>query len=112
MNPEIIGIVGARQPKRKPPIRADLIFQPLLIHGVDVERRIGEHEIKFAGGSVRVIVVADGLLDVAFQAMHGKVHPAQVACGTLFFLTVNRQFLGRTFLVLGHEPRGLHKHTA
>ena len=46
LNPEVIGVVGARQAKRKPAICANLIFQPLFIHGVDVERRIGEDEIK------------------------------------------------------------------
>ena len=44
--------------------------------------------------------------------MHGKVQLAQVAGGALFLLFVNRQFLGRAFLVLGHEPRRLHKNTA
>ena len=37
MDPQVVGIVGARQAKRKAPARSDHVFEPLLVHGVDVD---------------------------------------------------------------------------
>ena len=107
LNPQIIRVVGARQAERKAAARADGIFQPLLVHGIDVERRIGEHEVEFAGGFVRVVVVAVDVAavpDFAFQAVNGEVHAAE-ASGFIGFLdAVNGEFGRRVLLVLRHEP--------
>ncbi len=38
LNPEVIGVVGFRQTERIAPV----VLQTLLVHSVDVERRVGE----------------------------------------------------------------------
>lgn len=45
LNPEIIGVVGARQAKGEAASRPDGIFQPIFVHGVHVERRVREDEV-------------------------------------------------------------------
>ena len=60
-------------------------IQPLLVHGVDVERRVGEDEVEAARGVVRVVVVAvdvAAVFDFAFEAVDGY---ARASCGTLVF---------------------------
>ena len=42
LNPEVIGVVGARQAEGEAAARSDHVLQPLLVHSVDVERRVGE----------------------------------------------------------------------
>ena len=49
LNPEVIGVVGARQAEGEAATRSDHVFQPFLVHGVDVERRVGEDEVEAAG---------------------------------------------------------------
>ena len=44
------------------------------VHQVHVERRIGHHEVALADQVVLVLVVGDGLGDVAFQPVDGEVH--------------------------------------
>lgn len=53
LNPEVIGVVGARQAQGKAAARSDRVSQPLPVHGVDVEGWIGEDEVEAAGGVVR-----------------------------------------------------------
>src|SRR6266581_615548 len=80
LDPEVVGVVGARQSKGEAAARADGVLQPVLVHGVDVERRIGEGEVEGAHRLVRIVVVAVDLAavaDVALQPVHGKIHTAK-----------------------------------
>lgn len=65
LNPQIVGVVGARQAEGEAATGANHVFQPFLVHRIDVERRIGEDEVKLAGGVVRVVVVAVDVATVA-----------------------------------------------
>ena len=115
LNPEVIGVVGARQAEGEAAARADGVFQPLLVHGVDVERRIGEDEVEPAGGVVRVVVVAvdvAAVADVAFQPVDGEVHAAEAAGFVGLLDAVDGEFGGGVLLVLRHEPGGLDEHAA
>jgi hypothetical protein len=113
LNPEVIPVIGARQTKRKAAARADGIFQPLLVHSIDVERRIGENKIKFAGGLVRIVVIAVNLpavADVAFQSVHRKIHAAE-ASGVIGLLNAVDGKFGRwIFLMFGYEAGGSNEH--
>ncbi len=113
--PQHVGVVGARHAEGKAAACAHVRGQPVLIHGVDVERRIGEDEIEFADGFVRVVVVAvdvSAVADVAFKAVDGEVHARQASGVVGLFHAVDEQFVGGIFLVLGHEARALHEHAA
>ena len=109
LNPEVIGVVGARQAEGEAATRPDHVFQPLLVHGVDVERRVGENEVKGAGGFVRVVVITvylSAVSNVAFQTMHREIHPAEASCFVGLFNAVNGKFRRRIFLMLGNKTRG------
>ncbi|MGA7394413.1 MAG: hypothetical protein WBW78_17290 [Terrimicrobiaceae bacterium] len=115
LNPEIIRIVGAWQREREASGRADRILEPLLVHGVHVERWVGEDEVEAAGGVVRVVVVAVDLAavaDVAFEAMHGEVQAAEAAGFVGLLDAVDGEFRAGVLLVLGHEAGGRDEHAA
>lgn len=89
------GVVVTRQAEGEAAARTGHVFQPFLVHGVDVERRVGEDEIELASGLVRVVVVAVDLAaeaNVAFKAMHGEVQAAKAAGFVGFLVAVDAQF--------------------
>ena len=103
LNPEVVGVVGARQAEGEAAARADGVLQPLLVHGVDVERRIGEDEVEAAGGVVRVVVVAvdvAAVADVAFEAVDGEVQAAEAAGFVGLLDAVDGEFCSGILLVL------------
>ena len=51
LDPEVVGVVGARQAEGEAAAGADHVLEPLLVHRVDVEGRIGEDEVELAGGA-------------------------------------------------------------
>ena len=115
LNPEVVGVVGARQAEGEAAARADHVLEPLLVHRVDVERRIGEDEVELAGGVVRVVVVAvdvAAVADVAFQAVHGEVQAAEAAGFVGLLDAADGELGGGVLLVLGDEARRLHEHAA
>jgi hypothetical protein len=58
---DLLGLVHARQAEGQTRIALD----SLGIHQVDVERRIGPHEVAPAGKAVLVLVVGDSLGDLS-----------------------------------------------
>lgn len=86
-DPQIIAVgnlaclVHARQTKRKARVILDLVR----VHFVHVEGRVRHHKVGFAEEFVRVFVITDGFLNVAFQPMHGEVHLGKADGGVGFF---------------------------
>ena len=107
LNPEVIGVVGARQAEGEAASRSDHVFQPLLVHGVDVERRVGEDEVEAAGGVVRVVVVAvdvAAVFDFAFEAVDGEVQAAEASGFVGFLDAVDGQLRCWVLFMFRHEP--------
>ena len=61
---------------------------------------------------VEVVVVGVRLADVAFEAVDGQVHPAQLRGLRGLLLPVDRELFGRVLLVLVDEARALDEHAA
>ena len=104
-----------RQAEGEAAAGADHVLEPLLVHRVDVERRIGEDEVELAGGVVRVVVVAvdvAAVADVALQPVHGEVEAAQAAGLVGLLDAADGELGGGVLLVLGDEARRLHEHAA
>ena len=115
LNPEVIGVVGARQAEGEAASRSDHVFQSFLVHGVDVERRVGEDEVEAARGVVRVVVVAvdvAAVFDFAFEAVDGEIQAAEAAGFIGFLDAVDGEFGGGILLMLGDEARGGDEHAA
>ena len=115
LNPEVIGVVGARQAEGEAAARSDHVAQPLLVHGVDVERRVGEDEVEAASGVVRVVVVAvdvAAVFDFAFEAVDGEVQAAEASGFVGLLDAVDGEFGGGIFLMLGDEARRGDEHAA
>jgi hypothetical protein len=115
LNPQVVGLVGARQAEGEAAAGAHHVLEPLLVDRVDVEGRIGEDEIELAGGSVRVVVIAvdvAAMANVAFQSVHGEVEAAQAAGFVGLFDAADGQFGSRILLMLGDKARRLHEHAA
>ena len=114
-DPEIIAIadilllVHTRQAKRQ----ARICFDALGVHQVDVERRIGHHEITLADERVRVGIVGDGLTgNLAFQAMYREVHDGETGGSAVLLMAVEHHALGGIQALVFDEMTGLYKHAA
>ena len=82
------------------------------IHQGHIERRIGHHEVALADKGVLVLVVGDGLGDLAFQSMHRQVHLGEAnGVGVLLLSIENRQPCGLAPLLF-NEVAGLDQHSA
>ena len=68
LNPEVVRVVGARQAEGVAVARADLGGEAFLVHGIDVERRIGENEVELSCALVEVFVVTDRKLLLATES--------------------------------------------
>ncbi len=85
---------------------------------VDVERRVGHHEVDVAPQrlavfqSVRVVIEGVGFLDVALQPVHGQVHLGQADGGGGFFLAVKGDLFHGLLARLFDEVAALHEHAA
>ena len=73
LNPEIVAL-SVRGDRRDSGGSCRRIFEPILIDGVDVERRIREDEVEVSGAVVLVFVVGVRLADIAFEAVDREVH--------------------------------------
>jgi hypothetical protein len=61
---------------------------------------------------MRVLVVGDGLLDVAFQPVDGQVHLRQADGGGVLFQPIEGELVDRVFLLALDEAGTLDEHTA
>ena len=89
-------LVDTRQAKGQPRIALDLVGVDL----IHVEGRIGHHIIGLADQFVRVFVVGDRLLDVAFQAVHCQVHLGQTYGGGVFLQPAKGEPVGGALAML------------
>ncbi len=79
---------------------------------VDVERRIGHHEVERADRAVRVFVVAVGQADVAGQAVQRQVHLGERDGALLLLGAVDRQLASGGLVVALDELGALDEHAA
>jgi hypothetical protein len=109
---DVFVFVDARQAKGQAPV-------PLYFfggHRVDVERRVGHHEVDIAPEwsailqAVRIVVEGIGLQNVALQAMHGQVHFGKRDGGAGLLLAVEGDTLHGVLAGLFNEMAALHKH--
>ena len=99
LNPKVVGVVGAGQAEGE----ARVVLEPVLVHPVHVEGRIGHDEVELAGGAVQVFVVGVALADVAGQTMHGEVHLAQAHGLGHLLLAVDAQLGAGVLLVFRRQ---------
>ncbi len=59
---------------------------------------------------MRVFVVGDRFLDIAFQAVHGEVHRGQADGGGVLFQAVESELLGGVLVPPLDHPSALHEH--
>ena len=79
---------------------------------VHVERGVGHHVVGPAEQLVRIFVIGDRLLDVAFEAVDGEVHPGQADGGGVLLQAAEGEALGGVATVLLHGAGALHEHAA
>ena len=79
---------------------------------VHVEGRVGHHVIGPGEQFVRVLVVGDGLPDVAFEAVHREVHAGEADGGGVLFQAAKGEALGGALAVRRHGAGALHEHAA
>ncbi len=92
--------------------QARVVLHLLRIDFINVEGWIGHHEIALAGELVRVFVVGDGFLDVAFETVHGEVHIGESDRRRVLLHAIEGDTLGRVLVHVLDEMRTLHEHTA
>ena len=61
---------------------------------------------------MRVLIVGDGLADVAFKAMHCEVHSGKANGGGVFFYAAEGELFGGMLPVFFNSTRALHEHAA
>ena len=61
---------------------------------------------------MRILVVGNRLLDVAFETVDGEVHLGEADGGAVLLQTAEGEPLGRTLVVLLDGARALHEHPA
>lgn len=119
LNPDVVAVVGLGQRKGKTLARADLVLQPLLVDLVDVEGRVGGHEVEAPDQIVRVVVIAvevAAVANVVLEPVHGQIHATEPA-GVVDLLDAvqgNAAIIVRAagLLVFAHESGALHEHAA
>ena len=89
-----------------------IAFDPLGIDQIDIERRIGHHEVAFAIERVLILVIRDGVGDFAFETMNGQIHFGDANGIGVFLLSVEDDLLRRVAALMLDEVTGLHEHSA
>ena len=96
-DPEVVAVrdllllVHARQAEGQ----ARVALDPFGVDEVDVEGRIGHDEVALADQGVLVLVVGDGLGDLAFQPVDGEVHLGDADGVAVLLLAVEDDLLRR-----------------
>ena len=108
LDPQVVAVIYRRDAVRV----ALVVLEPVLVDGVDIEWRIGDHEVEAAHRVVLIFVVRVGLDDLATEAVDGQVHLGEA--DRLFhpLLAEDRDVARRVLLVLLYEAGRLHEHAA
>ena len=101
-------LVHARQAEGQ----ARVALDALGVDQVHVEGRIGHHEVALADQGVLVLVVGDGLGDLAFQPVDGEVHLGDADGVAVLLLAVEDDLLRRVPALVLDEVAGLDEHAA
>ena len=89
-----------------------IVLELRLVDPIDVERRIGHHEVEPADAVVEVLVVAVALADLAREPVDGEVHLRQPHRLARLLLAVDRELLARRPAVALDEVGGVDEHAA
>ena len=108
LDPQVVAVVDRRDPVGV----ALVVFDPVLVDGVDVERRIGDHEVEPTHRIVRVLVVGVRRDDLPSETVDRQVHLGQSDRLVLVLLAEDRDLGCRVLLVLLDEAGRLNKHAA
>ena len=113
-DPEVVAVgdLALLVHPRKGIAQAWVVLHLLRVHFVDVERRIGHDEVALAEQLVRVLVVSDGLVDIALKAVHGEVHVGEANRRRVLLHAEERRPFGRVEVHAFDEVRALHEHPA
>ena len=79
---------------------------------IDIEGRIGHHIVGLAEQFMRILIVGNGLPDVALEAVDGQVHPGQANGGGIFLQASESELLGGAPAVFLDGAGALHEHAA
>lgn len=89
----------------------DLLLS-LGIDQIDIEWRIGHHEVAFAIERVLILVVRDGIGDLAFEAVNGQIHFCDANGIGVLLLPVKDDLLCSVAALMLDEMTGLYEHSA
>src|SRR6266545_5281656 len=92
--------------------QARVALDPFGVHEVYVERRIRHHEVALAGEAVLVLIIGDGLRDLAFQAVHREVHLGDADGVSVLLLSVEDDLLRSVAAFVLDEVAALDEHAA
>ena len=108
LNPQVVRIVRFRDAERKPLVASELLLANL----IDVERRIGHHEVERTDHVVRVLVVGIGQADVAGEPVEGEVHLRQRHCLLGLLSAEDGESPGGVLVMAFDELGALDEHAA
>ncbi len=113
-DPDVVAIrhlaffVDARQAKGQ----TWVVFDFFGIDLVHIKGWISHDKVCLAQQLMRVFIVGDGFLDVAFETMHCQVHLSQTDGGGVLFQTKESELLSGVLMSPFDDPSALHKHAA
>jgi hypothetical protein len=105
---DLLGFVHARQAEGQ----TRLALDALGVDEVDVEGRIGHHEVALANQGMLVLVVGDGLGNLSLQAVDGEVHLCDADGVAVLLLTVEDDLLRCVAALVLNEVAGLNEHAS
>ena len=103
---DFVVLIDAGQAERQAWISFDFVG----VDFIDIEGWIGHYVVGFAEQFVRVLIVGNGLADVAFKAMHCEVHSGEADGGGVFFYAAEGELFGGMLPLFFDGARTLHEH--